>query len=494
MAVWVAGLLLAISVPVYVTGLPSNFIIKVVAHCGDGKSNGNIEVISDLSVRVTAKCKNGLQLFNATDAAHCILPITFKDNGGARCVLEKREGATVYTTTVYVAWGEKGSPIITNAEQYVVSCSFGDYGVKSTASKQALRGLIAPAELQFNKGPRLSSSIHLGLVDVKGASIGPNIPAQRKIQIKATTDGKDGEVGIRVSSCDVVGINSKERYAVLRAGCGDGIIFRKDEGFTTVGKSSFSPYFVSFHLGDDKNIKFDCNFTTCNTSCDGSSCRTERRRRFVLESREHHGSIQIQSDMYSPADREIGTTKHVSEVIRISPKVNQLANEDDHSRPLANEDQYSRPLAHEDDHSRPLAHEDDLHRPLANDDDRSADEFELSPPQAEDDNLPSDWDDLPPQMSQEAVLGPDSAHLPLYNPDLSPHNADEADRHQPLLRMDDAHRPFVKQNKEDVLSGTSDWPILPWPAVVALTLLCLMSLGLSLYSFVLFNRRESVPS
>ncbi|XP_067665840.1 vitelline envelope sperm lysin receptor-like [Haliotis asinina] len=467
MAVWVAGLLLTISIPVYATDLPSNFIIKVVAHCGDGKSNGNIEVISDLSVRVTAKCKNGLQLFNATDAAHCILPITFSDNGGARCVMEKREGATVYTTTVYVAWGEKGSPIITNAEQYVVSCSFGDYGVKSTATKQALHGLIAPSELQFNKGPQLSSSIHLGLVDVKGASIGPNIPAQRKIQIKATTDGKDGEVGLRVSSCDVVGVNSKERYAVLRAGCGDGIIFRKDEGFTTVGRSSFSPYFVSFHLGDDKSIKFDCNFTSCNTSCDGSSCRTERRRRFALASREH-GYIQIQSDSYSLADTETGTARHMSDAIRISPKDDQMANEKD-LRPL-------------------YAHDKDPSGQRANNDDGSADEVELPPPQAEEDHLSSDWDELSPHLSQEAVLSPHNAHLP-------PHNADENDRRgQPFLRLDDAHQPFANQNNEDVLRDTSDWPVFPWPAVVALTLLCLMSLGLSLYSFVLSNRRESVQS
>nr|UNY67737.1 VEZP9 [Haliotis tuberculata] len=453
MAVWVAGLLLAVYVPIYVTGLPENFIIKVVAHCGDGKSNGYIEVIADLSVRVTAKCKNGLQLFNKTDAAHCILPITFKDNGGARCVMEKREGANVYTTITYVAWGQKGSPIITNSEQYVVSCSFGDYGVKSTATKKALHGLIAPAELQFHKGPKFSSSIHVGIVDVKGAKLGPNIPAQRKIQIKATTDGKDGEVGLRASSCDVVGVNSKERYAVLRAGCGDGIIFRKDEGFKTVGKSSFSPYFVSFHLGDDKNIKFDCNFTTCNTSCDGSSCGTERRRRFAVGS-EEYGFIQIQSSAYSLAETEIGTTNHISKVISILPNVNKLTNEDG------------------------------LPHPLVNEDDRSADdEFELPQPQAQEDDLPSpDVDDLPPQLSQEAVL-------PLDSVDLPPHNADEADRHQPLQTMDDA-----KHNKDDVLHGTSDWPILPWPAVVALTLLCLMSLGLSLYSFVLFNRRESVPS
>nr|ABE72948.1 vitelline envelope zona pellucida domain 9 [Haliotis discus hannai] len=450
MAVWVAGLLLAIYVPVYVSGLPTDFIVKVNAHCGDGKSNGIIEVVSDLSVRVTAKCKNGLQLFNNTDAAHSIMPVSFKDDGSARCVMERREGATVYTARVYVAWGQKGSPIITNAEQYAVSCAFGDYGVRSSAVKDALHGLIAPSELQFHNGPQFSSSVHLGLVDVKGVALASNIPAQRKIQIKATTDGKDGEVGLRASSCDVVGINSKERYAILRAGCGDGIIFQKDQGFTTVGKSSFSPYSTSFHLGDDKDIKFDCNFTTCNTSCDGSSCRNERRRRDAPRTREYDVSMKVQSNIYSLVDREMGTIRHPAGVLGTPPKINLVNEKDDLPRPVAEDTERARPLAKDVELPPPLAVEDDLHTPLAN------------------------GDDLPPQLAKEA-------DRPRIDEQL-----------QLLSIMDDEHRPFAKQNKEDITLGLSEWPILPWPAIVSLTFLCLMSLGLSLYSFVLSNRRQSV--
>nr|ABE72950.1 vitelline envelope zona pellucida domain 9 [Haliotis fulgens] len=453
MAVWVAGLLLALSLPVYVAGLPTDFIVKVFARCGDGKSNGIIEVVSDLSVRVTAKCKNGLQLFNNTDAAHSILPVSFKDSS-ARCVMERREGTTVYTAIVYVAWGQKGSPIITNAEQYAVSCSFGDYGVRSTAVKDALHGLIAPSELQFHNGPQFSSSIHLGLVDVKGFSLDSNIPAQRKIQIKATTDGKDGELGLRASSCDVVGINSKERYAILRAGCGDGIIFQKDQGFTTVGKSSFSPYFTSFHLGDDKDIKFDCNFTTCNTSCDGSSCRNERRRRDAPRTREYDGSMKVQSDIYSLVDREIGTIRHPAEVLGIPPKINPVDEKDDLPRPVAEDAERARPLAKEVELPPPLAEEDDLRSPLAN------------------------GDDLHPQLAEEAERPRPLSRI--------------NERPRPLSIMDDEHRPFAKQNNEDITLGLSEWPILSWPAIVSLTFLCFMSLGLSLYSFVLSNRRQSV--
>ncbi|XP_046373716.2 vitelline envelope sperm lysin receptor-like [Haliotis rufescens] len=454
MAVWVAGLLLAIYVPVYVSGLPADFIVKVSAHCGDGKSNGFIEVVSDLSVRVTAKCKNGLQLFNKTDGAHCIMPISFKDDGSARCVMERREGATVYSARVYVAWGQEGSPIITNAEQYAVSCAFGDYGVRSTAVKDALHGLIAPSELQFHNGPQFSSSVHLGLVDVKGFALDSNIPAQRKIQIKATTDGKDGEVGLRASSCDVVGINSNERYAILRAGCGDGIIFQKDQGFTTVGKSSFSPYFTSFHLGDDKDIKFDCNFTTCNTSCDGSSCRNERRRRDAPRTRENDVSMKVQSNIYSLVGREMGTIRHPAGVLGIPPKINLVNEKVDLPRPVAEDTERARPLAKEVELPSPLTEEDDLHTPLAN------------------------GDDLPPQMAEEADRPRPSSRF-----DEQP---------QMLSIVDDEHRPFAKQNNEDITLGLSEWPILPWPAIVSLTFLCLMSLGLSLYSFVLSNRRQSV--
>ncbi len=65
----------------------------------------------------------------------------------------------------------------------------------------------------------------------------------------------------------------------MRAGCGDGIIFDKDAGFTTEDLDAESPYFPAFSMRDEEEIRFECNFTLCDSVCDGSSCSVERYRR-----------------------------------------------------------------------------------------------------------------------------------------------------------------------------------------------------------------------
>lgn len=165
-------------------------------------------------------------------------------------------------------------------------------------------------------------------------------------------------------------------------------------------------------------------------------------------------SVKVQSNIYSLVDREMGSIRHPAGVLGTPPKINLVNEKDDLLRPVAEDTERARPLAKEVELPPPLAEEDDLHTPLAN------------------------GDDLPPQLAKEADRPRPSSRI-----DEQP---------QLLSIMNDEHRPFAKQNKEDITLGLSEWPILPWPAIVSLTFLCLMSLGLSLYSFVLSNRRQSV--
>ncbi|XP_071101025.1 vitelline envelope sperm lysin receptor-like [Haliotis cracherodii] len=105
----------------------------------------------------------------------------------------------------------------------------------------------------------------------------------KKIRLKLNTSGAAGELGLRPSSCDMVGSDTGHRYALLRAGCGDGIIFPRRSGFISYGLEAFSPYFESVTLSAESYLKFECNFTLCSSMCGGSSCVNERRRRNDME-------------------------------------------------------------------------------------------------------------------------------------------------------------------------------------------------------------------
>lgn len=55
--------------------------------------------------------------------------------------------------------------------------------------------------------------------------------------------------------------------------CGDGVIFAKDEGFTSSGLTATSPIFKAFKLieslGATSQISYKCYFANCNDTCAG---------------------------------------------------------------------------------------------------------------------------------------------------------------------------------------------------------------------------------
>ncbi|XP_046549017.1 mucin-5AC-like [Haliotis rubra] len=134
-----------------------------------------------------------------------------------------------------------------------------------------------PRPPQSHQGQKATSSITLDVVNVLGQSIAGPIPLARKVQLLATASGASSEQGLRPVACDAVSADG-HRYSVLRAGCGDGIIFAKNQGFTTKGLQAFSPYFKTFKIRKDSSLKFECNFTLCDSVCDGNSCNRRRKR------------------------------------------------------------------------------------------------------------------------------------------------------------------------------------------------------------------------
>ncbi|XP_050416277.2 sushi, von Willebrand factor type A, EGF and pentraxin domain-containing protein 1 isoform X2 [Patella vulgata] len=156
---------------------------------------------------------------------------------------------------------------------------------------------MAPKLILFNSGSVVASSaFQIRLQSVAGRDIVGPIDLNHKVTILATSSGINGEVGLRPVSCDAVGQKTNSRYSVLKAGCGDGAVFEKSAGFITKGRTSRSPYFKTFHLHDDSQLSFECNFTLCFTNCDGDSCAVDcGKPRVVLNAGRKYTSTNYQS-------------------------------------------------------------------------------------------------------------------------------------------------------------------------------------------------------
>ncbi|XP_067686910.1 uncharacterized protein [Haliotis asinina] len=264
---------------------PDKFILDVSSQCGRSTSDAAwVTGISDVDADFLAVCKSGnvFKFHNANgDRVNYRLPVHFSGDASSKCVFNRKGNSQVYVITVKASWGEGSNLIHKSNREYQVTCVYGSRGSDDTRIQSISDRLIAAKTMQENKGPDSVSTIQLEVVDVLGAPV-TFMPQGRKVKLSAKSKGEGRELGIRTIGCDAIGTKTKARYAVIRAGCGDGLIFKKNEGFTTNGLTATSPYFKVFAMRDDNLVKFECNFTMCATKCDGSSCSVSRQRRDVL--------------------------------------------------------------------------------------------------------------------------------------------------------------------------------------------------------------------
>nr|ABE72945.1 vitelline envelope zona pellucida domain 8 [Haliotis rufescens] len=275
---------------------PKGYIMEVLPSCGNSTSDSpSISVVTDLKAQARAECANGVFYFNNIDKAKLTLQVSFKGKNAGLCEFVKRAGTPVYVVKVIVVFGEKGRMQALDDQVVTVTCTYESKKTKETGAHNVHGALIAPPELQEHQGKlSTTSTLTLELTDILGNNItGQTIDLGRKVQLKATTDGGTKEKGLHPASCDAIGTNTNKRYAILRGGCGDGIVFNKSAGLIVDGLIARSPYFKSFHLGDDAEFSFECNFTLCEKKCDGSSCTSERRRR-----ESHNGRLNHAFDDY----------------------------------------------------------------------------------------------------------------------------------------------------------------------------------------------------
>nr|ABE72952.1 vitelline envelope zona pellucida domain 10 [Haliotis discus hannai] len=252
--------------------IPAGYIMQVTPNCGaNDKADASVTIVTDLNAKAKAVCLGGKEVaFTSTDGVNFNLPFSYPGQGRKPCTFTKRTKSRVYAVKVIVSYGEPSSLVHQYTEEYTVTCTFSPKGSDSSKNQKIADTLIAAKEIQTNVGSTSRSAIHLKMVDVLGHNLnGRSVDLGRTVQLKAVNTGS--EAGIRPISCDAID-GSSARYAILRAGCGDGIVFPKNIGFTTIGKKTQSPYFEAFTVNVNSALKFECNFTMCASRCDGNSC------------------------------------------------------------------------------------------------------------------------------------------------------------------------------------------------------------------------------
>ncbi|XP_067662109.1 vitelline envelope sperm lysin receptor-like [Haliotis asinina] len=290
--------------------IPPGHIMDISPACGsNGIGDALVTILTDLELGAKAICAGDKVDFVSSNGVEFTLPVSYPVAGGGSspCKFVKKKGALVFTIQVDVGYGRRGSRLHQNDELYTISCSFQPGTSKKSGSLSVKPGFNPPKVIAGNKPPVSKSAIRLYIVDVIGRKLGASAPAGKMVRLKAVTLGLRDK-GLRADSCDA--LNPKGgRYPVLRSGCGNGMVLKKTKGFITIGKKTYSHFFKLFTVNGDPSISFVCNFTVCDTKCNGPSCfaKTPGRRRrdqpgdstgtFLLDSMGHvANAVTLTSD------------------------------------------------------------------------------------------------------------------------------------------------------------------------------------------------------
>nr|UNY67732.1 VEZP4 [Haliotis tuberculata] len=264
--------------------VPPGHVMDISPACGaNGVADAVVRLVTDSDTEAKAICAGGKKVdFVSSNGVIFTLPVSYPGAGGGSspCKFVKKKDAQVFTIQVNVGFGLRGSRLYQHDEIYTITCSFQAGASKDSGSLSINPGFQPPKVIIGNSPPKSKSLIHLYIVDVIGRKLGATGRAGKMVRLKAVTLGQKDK-GLRPESCDA--LNSKGgRYPVLRSGCGTGMVLKKNKGFLTVGKTAYSYFFKLFTVNEDPSLSFVCNFTVCDTKCNGPSCFAKasgRRRR-----------------------------------------------------------------------------------------------------------------------------------------------------------------------------------------------------------------------
>ncbi|ESO86369.1 hypothetical protein LOTGIDRAFT_167193 [Lottia gigantea] len=250
--------------------LTDNGILYVRPVCGNLTDNDpKILLLSDTTVDITAHCVNGQQKFLTKDFVQYQLSASLTPHQ-QRCQLFRKQGINTYTVDITI----DNYILHHKTSIYTVTCTYDDYSSNITKIHHIIPGLYGSKLSDSYVSPVLdSSNVKLTVQNVLDQDlVNQPMTLDRKYSLFGTwIDTKSVPIGLRPVSCKVIS-GKNDSYDLLKAGCGDGIIFKQSEGFMIKGSTFRSPYFQGFHLSGSPEVTFQCTFATCSKVCDGSSC------------------------------------------------------------------------------------------------------------------------------------------------------------------------------------------------------------------------------
>ncbi|XP_041376574.1 uncharacterized protein LOC121389035 [Gigantopelta aegis] len=133
-------------------------------------------------------------------------------------------------------------------------------------------------------------NVTLQIADTHGSVLGrASLPFGMAVKLKIESSNINKTFVAVPVQCHLVSVNSKRRYAILKNGCGDGIVMSKTDGFAIYNGTGFSSAFRALDFSTNNRIKFSCNvvfrkyvdtITTCNNSSSAALTTSGRVEHF----------------------------------------------------------------------------------------------------------------------------------------------------------------------------------------------------------------------
>lgn len=282
-------LLLVCFIPFASAVIPDGFILDVSVDCSDGSSDATVTVKSDMAVKIVAHCATGSTNFEGEISGQVVsqnFAVKYGTATSGSCYFKTPDtNSGLSFIKLYLYYGRTISEVQNQQETYTVSCLSQPSSSSNSGTNTGFVRLSPEGIVQSASGQTFSGTISFVLQDVLGQTLDAKaIPIGKKVQLKATVSGLTPNA-MTVSDCYAFGNDdSSITYQFLSAGCGDGSLFGKNEGFTTSGADVTSNYFPFFSLEGNTGVQFTCNFTTCSSACDVNSCIYATRRKRSVDS------------------------------------------------------------------------------------------------------------------------------------------------------------------------------------------------------------------
>ncbi|XP_048249364.1 vitelline envelope sperm lysin receptor-like isoform X2 [Haliotis rufescens] len=253
--------------------IPAGYILKVTPHCGEHPDRpAVVTIVTDLSVGAKAECAERTVPFKTSDGVNFKLLVGYPGHSNLPCVFKKQQQVSTFVVKVLASYGDVGR-LMPQQEEVTITCTFDANAAGDTQAHNISQRLLTPKEIQSHMGQGSNATFTLRLTDIRGKDLASSaVHLGRTVQLRAYAVGLPQDSNVMPVSCDAVSTVSGARYSILRAGCGDGVVISKTDGFSSFSSESRSPYFQTFRLEDDSQLRYECNFTLSKRPS-GSDCQ-----------------------------------------------------------------------------------------------------------------------------------------------------------------------------------------------------------------------------